>query len=111
LYEGKRITGIFQPHLYSRTKDFADEFAASLDLLDKAILMPLYPAREEPIPGVSSATIFDRMKLANKKLAKTEEIIHLVENDTNEIILTMGAGDIDRMVKPITETLKKNAGV
>ena len=66
---------------------------------------------EEPIPGVSSATIFDRMKLANKKLAKTEEIIHMVENDSNEIILTMGAGDIDRMVNPITETLKKNAGV
>lgn len=111
LYEGKRITGIFQPHLFSRTRDFADEFAASLDFLDKAILMPLYPAREEPIAGISSATIFDRMKLENKKLAKTEEIIHMVENDTNEIILTMGAGDIDRMVKPITETLKKNAGV
>lgn len=111
LYEGKRITGIFQPHLYSRTRDFADEFAAGLDLLDKAILMPLYPAREEPIPGVSSALIYGRMKLAEKKLAEREEIVALVENDANEIILTMGAGDIDRMVKPITETLKKNAGV
>lgn len=111
LYEGKRITGIFQPHLYSRTRDFADEFAASLDLLDRAILMPLYPAREEPIPGISSATIFDRMKLANKKIASKEEITTLVKNDSNEIILTMGAGDIDRMVKPIMETLKETAGV
>lgn len=111
LYEGKSITGIFQPHLYSRTKDFADEFATSLDLLDTAILMPLYPAREEPIPGISSATIYDRMKLANKKLVKTEEIIDLIVKDKNEILLTMGAGDIDRMVKPIIETLKKSAGV
>lgn len=111
LYEGKSITGIFQPHLYSRTKDFADEFATSLDLLDTAILTPLYPAREEPIPGISSATIYDRMKLANKKLVKTEEIIDLIVKDKNEILLTMGAGDIDRMVKPIIETLKKSAGV
>lgn len=111
LYEGKRITGIFQPHLYSRTRDFANEFAASLDLLDRAILMPLYPAREEPIPGISSATIFDRMKLANKEIAPKEEITTLVKNDPNEIILTMGAGDIDRMVKPIMETLKESAGV
>ena len=111
LFEGKRITGIFQPHLYSRTRDFATEFAASLDLLDKAILMPLYPAREEPIPGVSSAIIFNQMKLSDKKLAAREEIIGLVENDPNEIILTMGAGDIDRMVKPIVEILKNIEGV
>ena len=111
LFEGKRITGIFQPHLYSRTRDFATEFAASLDLLDKAILMPLYPAREEPIPGVSSAIIFNQMKLPDKKLAAREEITGLVENDPNEIILTMGAGDIDRMVKPIVETLKNSEGV
>jgi len=111
LYEGKKITGIFQPHLYSRTRDFAGEFAASLDLLDKAVLMPLYPAREEPILGVSSATIFDRMKLADKKILKSEELIGFIEKDTNEILLTMGAGDIDRMVKPIVETLKNSEGV
>lgn len=111
LYEGKRITGIFQPHLYSRTRDFADEFAASLDLLDTAILMPLYPAREEAIPGVSSNTILERMKLQDKKLLTREEIVECVENDRNEIILTMGAGDIDRMVKPIVEILNKTKGV
>ena len=107
LFEGKRITGIFQPHLYSRTRDFATEFAASLDLLDKAILMPLYPAREEPIPGVSSAIIFNQMKLSDKKLAAREEIIGLVENDPNEIILTMGAGDIDRFVKPLEKMISQ----
>ncbi len=107
LYPGKKLMGVFQPHLYSRTQDFAAEFATSLDLLDKAILIPLYPAREEPIKGVSSKIIFEKMKLENKVLAEKEETLELLKNDTNEIILTMGAGDIDRMVNPIIEMLKK----
>jgi UDP-N-acetylmuramate--alanine ligase len=111
LYPGKKVTGIFQPHLYSRTRDFAAEFAASLDLLDKAILLPLYPAREEPIKGVSSASIFDLMKLDNRLLAEKNELPTLLTEDQNEIILTMGAGDIDRMVKPIVELLTKREGV
>ena len=110
LYPGKKITGIFQPHLYSRTKDFASEFAQSLDLLNKCILIPLYPAREEPIPGVSSAIIFDKMKLENKYLLEKEACLEKVSNDNNEILLTMGAGDIDRMVKPIVELLKEKWG-
>lgn len=110
LYPEKKITGIFQPHLFSRTKDFAAEFAQSLDLLDKSILIPLYPAREEPIPGVSSATIFDKMKLENKYLLEKEACLEKVSNDNNEILLTMGAGDIDRMVKPIVELLKEKWG-
>lgn len=107
MYPGKKITGIFQPHLFSRTQDFADEFATSLDLLDKAILIPLYPAREEPIPGISSETIFGRMKMENKVLAERDETMELIKKDTNEILLTMGAGDIDRMVKGIIEYLEK----
>jgi UDP-N-acetylmuramate--alanine ligase len=105
LYPGKKLTGVFQPHLYSRTQDFAAEFAVSLDLLDKAILIPLYPAREEAIPGVSSEIIFTKMKLDDKVLAEKEECLELLQNDSNEIILTMGAGDIDRMVNPIIEML------
>lgn len=107
MFPGKKLTGVFQPHLYSRTQDFAGEFAASLDLLDKAILIPLYPAREEPIPGVSSAIIFKQMKLDNKVLAEKEEVLKMLKVDRNEIILTMGAGDVDRMVNGIIELLEK----
>lgn len=106
LYPGKKMTGIFQPHLYSRTQDFADEFATSLDLLDKTILLPLYPAREKPIPGVTSEIIFDKMMIDAKVMAEKEEAMELIKNDSNEIILTMGAGDIDRMVPEIIQLLE-----
>ncbi len=106
LYPGKRVTGVFQPHLYSRTQDFAAEFATSLDLLDKAILIPLYPAREKPIPGVSSEIIFDKMKIDAKVMAEKDEAMELLKTDSNEIIVTMGAGDIDRMVNGIIELLE-----
>lgn len=111
LYPGKKVTGIFQPHLYSRTRDFAAEFATSLDLLDHAVLLPLYPAREEPIKGVSSEIIFDKMTLEAKQLVEKSELENMLKNDQNEIILTMGAGDIDRMVKPIVELLQQEQGV
>lgn len=106
LYPDKKLTGIFQPHLYSRTKDFAAEFAGSLDLLDSAVLVPLYPAREEPIKGVSSEIIFSKMKLENKFLLTKEETLEWLKNYDTEIILTMGAGDIDRMAEPIVDVLK-----
>ncbi|MCY1721488.1 UDP-N-acetylmuramate--L-alanine ligase [Prolixibacteraceae bacterium Z1-6] len=106
LYPGKKITGVFQPHLYSRTQDFAAEFATSLDLLDRAILIPLYPAREEPIPGVSSEIIFDKMMIDAKVLAEKEEALELLKTDSNDIIVTMGAGDIDRMVNGIVDYLE-----
>lgn len=109
LFPGKKLTGIFQPHLYSRTKDFALEFAQNLDLLDKAILIPLYPAREEPIPGVSSAIIYNQMKLENRILAQREDVLKILESDKNEIVLTMGAGDIDRMVESIIELMENKA--
>ncbi|MDX1283925.1 MAG: UDP-N-acetylmuramate--L-alanine ligase [Draconibacterium sp.] len=108
LFPGKKVTGVFQPHLYSRTKDFSTEFAESLDLLDKAILIPLYPAREEPIPGVSSEIIFKQMKLEEKMLAEKDEALEILKNEQNEILLTMGAGDIDRMVNDIVGFLSNN---
>lgn len=107
LFPGKKITGIFQPHLYSRTQDFSAEFAESLDLLDKAVLIPLYPAREEPIAGVSSEIIFKQMSLESKFLVEKDVALEMVGKDENEIILTMGAGDIDRMVKQIVEIIKE----
>ena len=106
LYPNRKVTGIFQPHLYSRTRDFAAEFAESLDLLDTAILLPLYPAREEPIKRVSSETIFKLMKSENKKLATWEQTLELLKNEEPDLILTMGAGNIDRMAVQIIEILK-----
>ena len=77
-------------------------------MLDKAILIPLYPAREEHVPGVSSAIIYKEMKLDNKVLAERDEVLKMLKADRNEVVLTMGAGDIDRMVNDIMELLKKN---
>lgn len=106
LYPNRKLTGIFQPHLYSRTRDFAADFAKSLGLLDLAILLPIYPAREEPIKGISSETIFNLMKSENKKLITWEQTLELLESEETEIILTMGAGNIDRMAVQIIEILK-----
>ncbi len=106
LYKGRKLTGIFQPHLYSRTRDFSAEFAASLDLLDTAILIPLYPAREEPIRGISSAIIFNQMKIQDKHLVTKPEMLEILKNDKCEIVLTMGAGDIDGLADDIIEILK-----
>jgi UDP-N-acetylmuramate--alanine ligase len=106
LYVNRKVTGIFQPHLYSRTRDFAAEFAASLDLLDEAVLVPLYPAREEPIPGVSSEIIFNKMKLENKHLADKEEVSEMLKTSETEVVLTMGAGNIDGIANDIVNVLK-----
>jgi len=107
MYAGKKITGIFQPHLYSRTRDFANGFAKSLENLDQIILVDLYPAREEPIEGVSSKIIFDKIENKNKKLCSRQEIVPLLNADNSDIILTLGAGDIDKEVEPIKEFLKR----
>jgi UDP-N-acetylmuramate--alanine ligase len=106
LYAGRKVTGIFQPHLYSRTRDFASEFAASLDLLDEAVLVPLYPAREEPIAGVSSEIIFSKMKLENKHLVEKEDVTELLRTRETEVVLTMGAGNIDGIGDDIVSVLK-----
>ncbi|MCF8231795.1 MAG: UDP-N-acetylmuramate--L-alanine ligase [Bacteroidales bacterium] len=107
LFPGKKVTGIFQPHLYTRTRDFAEGFAQSLDQLDEAILIPIYPAREEPIAGVSSKMIYDKMHCDQKFLYQKSELIDKLQNFDIEVILTLGAGDIDRLVKPLESMLKK----
>ena len=99
LYKGKKVTGIFQPHLYSRTRDFVDDFAASLSLLDELILLDIYPAREEPIPGITSQVIFDKVTLKNKTLCRKEDLYEIIGNGKYEVVLMAGAGDIDRMMK------------
>ncbi len=106
LYPGKKTHVIFQPHLYSRTKDFAKEFANALDVADRVLLLDIYPAREEPIPGVSSELILKHMKNDNAVLCKEDDILNLVKNDKPDILLTMGAGDIDRLVPVLEKNLK-----
>lgn len=109
IYPNKKITGIFQPHLYSRTQDFADEFAHSLSLLDELILLDIYPAREEPIEGVTSKIIFDKVEIEQKKLCKKEELLEKIKDKKVEILLTLGAGNIDRLVEPLREYLVHRA--
>ena len=105
LYRDKKITGLFQPHLYTRTRDFAEGFARSLDLLDEAWLMDIYPARELPITGISSELILDKMHNPSKKLLNRQEVLQLLTGNKPEVFLTMGAGDIDLMVPVIEKTL------
>jgi UDP-N-acetylmuramate--alanine ligase len=105
LYPSKKITGIFQPHLYSRTKDFAPEFAKSLDLLDEAILMDIYPARELPIEGVNSEMLMSLMTLNNKSVVAADRMVEDVKSREIEVLLTLGAGDIDRLVEPLKNAL------
>ena len=107
MYPDKKITGIFQPHLFSRTRDFADAFAESLDLLDECILLDIYPARETPIEGVTSQMLLDKMKSKQKHLVKKENLLAFLKDKPLEVLLTMGAGDIDKLVQPIEELLKK----
>lgn len=105
LYPERKITGVFQPHLYSRTRDFLNDFASALDLLDECILLPIYPAREEPIPGVTSELILSKMSLKNKKLVEKSDLLTVIEQEQPEVLLTMGAGDIDRFVEPLAQLL------
>ena len=105
MYPGQRITGIFQPHLYSRTADFAEGFAVELSKLDEVILLDIYPAREKPIPGVSSKIILDRLTCKEKTLIKKEELLKIAQNLKPGIILMMGAGNIDLLVEPVEKIL------
>jgi UDP-N-acetylmuramate--alanine ligase len=111
LFSKKKMTIIFQPHLYSRTRDFADEFAEVLDLADEVILLPIYPARELPIEGVDSNMILNRMKNKNKQVFTKEELLkylknYLQEDKEQELFITAGAGDIDKLIEPIKQILK-----
>lgn len=107
MYPGKKVTGIFQPHLYSRTRDFASEFAGSLDLLDEVILLDIYPAREKPIEGVSSELILQKMRIKQKQIIKKTKLLGYLKANKPAVLLTLGAGDIDRMVKPIRKAFEK----
>ena len=103
LYPSKKITGIFQPHLFSRTRDFVDGFAESLSKLDELWLMEIYPAREEPIPNIDSAWLLEKVNLAQKSLVSPNSILEKLNTNKPEVLLILGAGDIDRIVSPISK--------
>ena len=108
LYEDKKLTAIFQPHLYTRTRDFYQDFADSLSLLDEVILTDIYPARELPIEGVSSQLIYDHLRPGiEKTLCKKEEILDILRNKEVEVLITLGAGDIENYVPEICEILNQ----
>jgi UDP-N-acetylmuramate--alanine ligase len=105
-YPSSKLTAVFQPHLYTRTRDFAPEFAQALSLADKVILLDIYPARELPIPGVTSEIIFKDIT-SEKVLIRREELMGYLQNEPVEVLATLGAGDIDRFVGEIAEMLEK----
>jgi UDP-N-acetylmuramate--alanine ligase len=109
LYPGKKITGIFQPHLYSRTRDFAEGFAKSLSLLDQLVLLEIYPAREIPIEGVDAAMIFNKVEIKEKYMCSREQLLDMLPTLRIEVLITLGAGDIDKMVEPIRNFIQTSS--
>ena len=107
IFQGRRLTAVFQPHLYTRTRDFAEEFAEALSKVDKLILLDIYPAREEPIPGVTSEIIFDKVNGPEKVLLTKEELMDYLKTEDIDTLITFGAGNIDRFIRPITELLTR----
>ena len=105
IFPGRRLTAIFQPHLYTRTRDFAEEFAQALSKVDKLIMLDIYPAREEPIPGVTSEIIYDKVTAPEKVIMKKEELMDYLRDEPIDTLITFGAGNIDRFIGPITEML------
>ena len=105
LYPGRRLGVIFQPHLYTRTRDFAPDFAQALSLADEVYLLPIYPARELPIPGVTSDIILDRLTCAKKSIIPREKLVESIKSLNFDILLTVGAGDIDRLLPQIRQEL------
>ena len=107
MFPQRKLTAIFQPHLYSRTRDFAKEFAQALSLADQVVLLDIYPARELPIEGVSSELIFKDIDCKEKKLLNYEELLDWLQSQELEVVVSLGAGNIDRLVQPIKELLTK----
>ncbi len=105
LYPGRHITAIFQPHLFSRTRDFADDFATSLALADRLIMLDIYPARELPLPGVTSEMLLEKIDLSDKSLTSKENLLSTLKSLDTDIVVTIGAGDIDRLVQPVVQLL------
>lgn len=106
LYPGRKLTVIFQPHLYSRTRDFAPQFAEALSMADQVILLDIYPAREQPIPGVTSQIIFDKITCREKELCLREKLLERIKECNFDVLLTMGAGDIDRLLPQIASIVE-----
>ena len=106
IFPGRKLTAVFQPHLFTRTRDFAPEFAAALSAVDKLILLPIYPAREEPIPGVTSEIILKDVTAPEKVLVEKENLMEYLRNEPVDVLATFGAGNIDRFIEPIAELLK-----
>ena len=107
IFPGRKLCGIFQPHLYTRTRDFADDFAQALSGLDSLIMLPIYPAREEPIPGVRSEMILDKTTVKDKILTDKEHLMEILASRPVDCLITFGAGDIDRFIEPIERWLKE----
>jgi UDP-N-acetylmuramate--alanine ligase len=105
LFPNKKITGIFQPHLFSRTRDFMEGFASSLSLLDKVILLPIYPAREQPIEGITSNALLALIPNENKMIMEKSQVVKYLSDHPCEVLLTLGAGDIDTLVEPIKKAI------
>ena len=107
LYAGKKITVAFQPHLYSRTRDFYQDFAQSLSIADDVILLDIYPAREAPIPGVSSKLIYDNLApQVTKRMCQKEELVEMIQNSDFDVLVLLGAGDIENYASQIAQILK-----
>lgn len=106
LYPDRKLTVAFQPHLYTRTRDFAPDFAEALSMADEVILLHIYPAREEPIPGVTSKIIFDRINCIKKQLIAKDDLIKTIKNRNFDILLTTGAGDMVELMPELVETIK-----
>ena len=109
IFPGRKLTAVFQPHLFTRTRDFAGEFAAALSAVDKLILLPIYPAREEPIPGVTSEIILRDVTAPEKVLVEKEKLMEYLENEPVDVLVTFGAGNIDRFIEPVTALLEARA--
>ena len=106
MFPNRKLKGILQTHVYTRTRDFAPEFANSLSMLDEVILLDIYPARELPIEGVTSNIILEDITIKNKALVSKEDVLEVLKNKELDILITFGAGDIDRLIKPITQQLE-----
>lgn len=107
LYPNKKLTLVFQPHLFTRTRDFVDGFAEVLGQVDELLLMGIYPARELPIPGVDSTWLLEKINLTNKRVVSPQEVLDIIQQEKPELVVTVGAGDIDRLVKPIKVLLEE----
>jgi UDP-N-acetylmuramate--alanine ligase len=107
LYPGRHVTAVFQPHLFTRTRDFADEFARTLSLADRLLLLDIYPARELPIEGVTSEMLLDKVTTADKKLVSKQDVLEILATTDVDIIVTIGAGDIDTLVEPLKNILMR----